>query len=181
MRTEEWRRDDLLYKAIGRIDHYIGTMNAKAALVAAFNTFVIGALVLGWTDIVTAFDGFPRAAKGAGILLSLAAVSAVISLGSAFVAVKPYIGSPKAPNKYHSLLFFEHIAEHRTGEEYHEALLRASPESITSDLALQAHALAIGLRSKSKAMTVSVIVLVFGCIVPAFFILVLKLFLEVFA
>ena len=44
--------NDTWMKLIGRYDFYNGSVNTKAALLVAFNTFVAGGIVLKWKDIL---------------------------------------------------------------------------------------------------------------------------------
>ncbi len=176
----ELRTDDLLLKIIARFDFYIGTTNAKAALVAAFNTFAIGAIVLKWGDVVALFAGHPAAAKGAAILLAVAALASVASLAAVFMMVKPYLDSPKAPMKYHSILFFGHVAEHGSATDYVSAVLGASEEDIVADLGAQAHALARGVRAKFRLMNAAVLALVLGELGAFAVILLMRLWTAVF-
>ena len=46
---------DFLWKVIGRIDSYMISTHNKAALLLAFNTFVIGGIILKWSDITDMF------------------------------------------------------------------------------------------------------------------------------
>src|SRR5204862_7544080 len=49
------QKNEAWWKLIGRYDFYFGSVNTKAALLVAFNTFVAGAIVLKWDDIRKTF------------------------------------------------------------------------------------------------------------------------------
>ncbi len=72
---------DLLWKIIQRYDYYIGTTNAKAAIIATFNTFVFGAIVIKWQDLLPLFGAHRHAAILAGCFLAVAAIASLVSLG----------------------------------------------------------------------------------------------------
>jgi hypothetical protein len=146
---------DLLWKVIARYDGYINGTNTKTALVTAFNAFVVSAVVLKWAEIVAQFS-VPIMGRIAGALLALATLASLVSLWFAFRAVAPYLASPKAPQKYHSILFFEHVAEHEGGMDYEKAVRGYDDPAIEAELATQAHALAWGLHAKFHALKVAI-------------------------
>jgi hypothetical protein len=143
---------DALWKAISRFDLYVTSVNAKAALVATFNTFVITAIVLRWEEILMQFGPHLPAIRIAGLLLAVASIAAVVSLWFTFRALGPFLESHKAPGRYHSAFFFEHVAEHAHGADYRVAFEALNRDSLLADLCHQAHALACGASAKFKDM-----------------------------
>ena len=157
---------DTLWKVISRFDTYMGTINAKAALILTFDTFAVTALALKWGDIVTNIGGGPAVGRWVAFLLTVATLAALGSMAAAFMAVAPYLGSPKAPGKYHSILFFQHVAEHAAGIDYLTAVRNHDVTSFEGELAEQARSLAVGLNSKFAQLRVSVLLVLFGILVP---------------
>jgi len=142
---------------IGRFDTYIGSTNTKAALLGTFNTFVLGTIVLKWKDLQTILNGHPKSMFWAAVFVTIAAVATLISLAFAFVAIHPFLKSYKKPGGYHSNIFFMHVSEHATGDDYRAALLQANEDAILTDLCHQAHALACGVGAKMLLLQKSVL------------------------
>lgn len=151
-----------LWKVIGRFDTYIGTTNTKAALLATFGTFVFSALVLKWSDFLLGFAGYHKLTVAAGICVAIAAAAAALSTALAFLTVHPFLFSPKNPGKYHSNLFFVHVSEHASGDDYARAVKEIADENQELDLAKQAHSLAKGLTSKMHRLQVATVAAVFS-------------------
>jgi len=142
-------RRDFLWKVIGRYDFYIGSINAKAAFLIAFNVFVITGIVLKWSDILQLCGPkYPFADLVASILLAVAALASLASLFFTFHAVNPFLKSPKDPRVYHSAVFFGHVAEHDDPEKYLSHVMDLDEEKAVKDLAYQAHVLAMGTVGK---------------------------------
>jgi hypothetical protein len=135
---------------VGRFDAYITSVNAKAALVATFNTFLLTAVVLKWEDIMKEYAPHMASIRIAGFLLAAAALAAIVSLWFTFRALGPFLRSPKAPGRYHSALFFEHVSEHASSDDYLTVMTEMSATELISDLSHQAHALAVGASSKFR-------------------------------
>lgn len=146
---------DLLWKVIGRFDGYLNGTNSKTALVTAFNAFVVSAVVLKWSEIVAQFSA-PTSGRIVATFLAVATLASLLSLWFAFKTVAPYLGSPKAPQKYHSILFFEHVAEHESGQDYVDVVRGYDQGAIELELATQAHALARGLQGKFHTSSLAI-------------------------
>ena len=118
--------NDAWMKLIGRYDFYNGSVNTKAALLVAFNTFVGGGIVLKWKDIHDAFG----TEKVAFILQAYScwwrSPPVSVSLWFTFRSVNPFLRTPVIPNDYHSLLFFGDVRKF-SAENYHEQLGEAYP------------------------------------------------------
>lgn len=142
------QKNEAWWKVIGRYDFYFGSVNTKATMLVAFNTFVAGGIVLKWEDISKAFGGHRIEFFLAGLGLFVAVAASLVSLGFTFWAVSPFLGSPSRPNDFHSLLFFGDVAKFDTPEKYLENVNELDEESLCKDLAYQAHALAGGLTGK---------------------------------
>lgn len=143
-------RIETLWKVVGRFDAYITSVNTKAALVATFNTVLLTAVVLKWEDVIREYEPHMAAVRIAGFLLAAAAIAAIASLWFTFRALGPFLKSPKAPGRYHSVLFFEHVSEHESSADYRTVMTEMSATELISDLSYQAHALAVGASSKFR-------------------------------
>lgn len=147
---------DFLWKVISRFDNYISTTNTKATVIVAFNTFIFSAIVLKWNDLLTPFGYHRIAAFITSTLLLIAASAALVSLAAVFAVINPFLKSPKNPTKYHSKIFFGHVAEFEKPDDYHQCVRKNSDDELIEDLCMQAHILARGLDDKFKRMKMAV-------------------------
>lgn len=147
------QRCEALWKVIARYDMYIGSTNTKAAFLIAFNTFVVGGVVLKWQDIRSAVgETSPPSFPLVAVLLLVAVGAALASLYLTFQAINPFLSSPKRPNEYHSNVFFGDVSEHGDPEKYAQAVGRWDDAALQKDLAFQAHTLAGSLSAKFVAI-----------------------------
>jgi hypothetical protein len=136
-------RRDFLWRIIGRYDFYINTTNGKAAFLIAFNVFVVSGVVLKWSDLFQLYGGgFPFANLATAILLAMMVLASLASLFCTFMAVNPFLKSPKEPENYHSAIFFGHVAQYDEPEKYLRRVKDLDEEKAVKDLAYQAHVLA---------------------------------------
>lgn len=147
---------DSLWRIIQRYDHYIGTTNTKAAIAAAFNTFIFGTIVIKWQELLPLFGAHRSAAVLAGFLLAIAAIASLVSLWATFQVINPFLRSPKSPTQYHSVIFFSHVAEHENSENYLSCFQQSNSDTLCKDLGTQAHVLACGIRDKFQKMKIAV-------------------------
>jgi hypothetical protein len=140
--------NDAWLKIIGRYDFYYGSVNSKAALLIAFNTFVAGSIALKWADIEQAFVGHREEFIVECVLLFALVATSLVSLFFTFRAINPFLGSPCIPNDYHSLIFFADVKKFPTPDEYHKQVQQINDADMLRDLAFQAHSLAVGLADK---------------------------------
>lgn len=147
---------DFVWKVISRFDHYINTTNTKATVIVAFNTFVFSAIVLKWSDLLQTFGQKVFVAILVSLLLFIAAISSLVSLAAVFQVINPFLKSPKNPTKYHSKMFFGHIAEFETPEDYHQCVRKLDNEELLRDCCMQAHVLARGLNDKFRKMKIAI-------------------------
>jgi hypothetical protein len=147
--------NDTWLKLIGRYDFYNGSVNTKAALLVAFDTFVAGGIVLKWKDIAEAFGNQKVAFFFVALFLIVALAASLVSLWFTFKSVNPFLGSPNLPKNYHSLLFFGDVKKFAL-EDYHKEVVKVTDEELGRDLAYQAHALADGLCGKFAALRTAV-------------------------
>lgn len=154
--AESAKAPEFLWKVIQRYDTYVGSTNAKAAMLGTFNTFVVGAVVLKWHEVVALYGAHPKIGVGAGAVVLIAALASLYSLWRVFKVVHPFLDSSKKPGQYHSDIFFGHVAEHGCAEDYLRHVAKADEATTTHDLGAQAHALACGLRQKFNDMRLAV-------------------------
>jgi len=166
---------DIAWKILGRFDFYIGSTNAKAALLIAFNTFVTGTIVLKGQDVSALFGRYRMAYSLAVLALFVGALASVASMWLTFKVIRPYLDSARSPTQYHSVLFFNHVAEHANLDEYRSAVQGLDEDALTKDLTAQAHALAVGLRSKFATMRQAVNIILYVQL-PAIGLVILLLF-----
>jgi hypothetical protein len=129
-------------------DFFINTVNAKAALLIAFNTFMFSAIVLKWAELVKPVETAKGAVFFGTIFFAIAAVAALASLGFTFGAINPFLKSRAKVKKYHSRLFFGHVVQHAQPEDYLSEITSCTRPELVEDLASQAHSLAEGTNNK---------------------------------
>ena len=123
----------------------IGTVNAKAGFLIAFNTFTFSALVLKWSELTKGSDLPKATVLFSVVLLAIAALSSLASLGLTFAAINPFL---KTPSTSISRIFFGDIAKFDSPAEYLEKVTACTQEELIKDLAGQAHILAKGTSAK---------------------------------
>lgn len=146
---------DVWLKLIARYDFYYGSVNTKAALLIAFNTFVAGGIVIKWQDIEKTFGAQRPIFVIAVIALTVAVISSLVSLFYTFRSVYPTLDSPEIPNKYHSLIFFDAVSQFQA-KDYHAEVSKLQDGPLLRDLAFQAHSLAGGLSGKFKQLRTAI-------------------------
>jgi hypothetical protein len=139
--------NDAWFKVIARYDFYYGSVNTKAALLIAFDTFVVGGVALKWADLQPAFNTRKELFIVECCLMLLLVAASLVSLAFTFWAINPFLSSPRMPNEYHSLIFFGDVKEFSL-EKYYEEVQKLSDADLRRDLAYQAHTLAGGLSKK---------------------------------
>lgn len=138
-KSETGTKTDFLWKTMGRIDSYIGTTNAKAALIVAFDTFLLGGLLLKAGDILTPLKPVPSAHTAALWLIAAIGVASVVSLWLTLSVVQPFLTSNKRPGQYHSRIFFGDIAEVKDTIAFMSQVRGANADEMLDDLAQQVH------------------------------------------
>lgn len=167
---------DFAWKTMGRIDTYVGTTNAKAALILGFDTFLLGGLLLKAADILTPLKAAPKAHLWALSLIAAIGVLSVISLWITFSVVQPFLTSGKRPGQYHSRVFFGDIAEVADGNSFLTQVSTADTDAMLDDLARQTHIVANIAMSKFERLRWAARVAVFAQIPVMLALLLLALF-----
>jgi hypothetical protein len=154
----------LLDKNLSRIDFYINSINTKAAFIITFNTFVVGSIVLNFDKISRQLIPIYTSVM---LFLSLTIIiSAGVSIAYVLQAVYPYLdpGGNKERG-YTSLLFFKSISE-QSLETFEQNVRTLDGETLLNDLIKQNHILSIGASSKFQSISISILWLIYGVLVP---------------
>ncbi len=141
---KEHKPTETLWNIIGRFDGLTESTNSKAALIIAFNTFVLGGILLEWKDILPSFTDQRCWAIVCGLFLLAAALASVVSLRFTVKAIKPFT---KTHTEVKSVIFFKDISDLKPAE-YHDKITKISPDDLEKDLAFQAHILSTALNEK---------------------------------
>jgi hypothetical protein len=164
---------DSLWHIIKRFDHLIETTNTKAALIIAFNTFILGGIVLKWGELLPQNPLWLIIAGS--IILAAAAGACVVSLFFTFRAIAPYLRS----HNYRSNVFFKDIKEHGEPEEYHKEMTGLTTDHLTRDLSFQVHIIAGGMSKKFKCLEDAVHAILYAQL-PALLLFVVVRFMAFF-
>lgn len=159
--SEIEHRMNFLWKVIARLDFYIGTTNTKAAMITAFDVFVLGGIVIKWNEILPTIGNSRSIQSLAAILLAVAAIASLFSLWKVFQVVNPFLASPKERKSYHSDIFFKHISRYEAPEEFLDSIITKSNDEKLRDLAFQSHTIATGVEAKFADMALSVRAILF--------------------
>ena len=155
---------------IKRYDNYIISTNAKASLIIAFNSLILGTVILKFGDIIS-FYNCSGISSVVGMLLILISASSLLSLFFVFSVVYPYFGSKiDDENQQNSLVYFGSVCK-INGQEYLNRLEICSIEELIKDLTAQATILARGLNSKMLKMRHSIIAITFSLVFILFLVI----------
>jgi hypothetical protein len=169
-------KSDFLWKTLGRIDSYIGTTNVKAALIVAFDTFLLGGLLLKAQDILIPLKVAPFAHTWMLWLIAAIGVSSVASLWITLSVVQPFLTSNKRPGQYHSRIFFGDISEVKDAGAFLSQVRDSDADEMLEDLAQQVHIVASIACTKFKRLRWVTRVAVFAQIPVLLALLLLALF-----
>lgn len=144
-----------LVDIIKRYDNYIASTNTKASLIIAFNSLVLGTILLKFKDIIAIYPSL-IIQDIAGLLLLLMTFTSFLSLFFVFGVVYPYFGSDAEEKRQNrSLLYFGSVSK-MGATEYYNYIRRASTNELAEDLSTQATILANGLKQKMVKMQKSI-------------------------
>ena len=131
-----------------RIDNYISGVNTKASFIIAFNVFLFGNIISQHKNIKEIIENCEYSSLGFWVLISILFLS-IVSIFIVGLAIFPYLKSGNSTKgKYHSLIFFNSIADFDCDKDYLEATNKQSESEILDDLKLQIHTLSKGLNAK---------------------------------
>ena len=159
---------DYLFKVINRFDFYINSTNTKASLILAWNGVLIGAVLLKYGEILSAFQPAGWSKGAAVALLTLIGICSLISNVFVLNVVFPFLRpSSKATAgrilKSESMLFFGSVAA-MGSEHYHKRIVDSDAEEVLADLADQAATIAQGLQDKMHLIRKSLIIVGLGLV-----------------
>jgi len=162
---------------IKRYDNYIVSTNAKASLIIAFNSLIIGTVLLKFDDIISfvcspSFYCFQVVMTVVCILLVLITASSLLSLFYVFSVVYPYFGSKSDCKKQQDSLIYFGSVSGMNGLGYFERFDRVTIKELIADLAEQAIILAGGLKKKMLKMRRSIETITFSLLLILILVLV---------
>jgi hypothetical protein len=141
------QKEEFLWNVIKRYDSYYSVTNTKASIILAFNTILFSGLVFKWDDIITLYKN-KSLIFVMNIIIFIVAFLSLISLFFMLKIVLPYLKSTKRIGQYQSKIFFGHVSEYSSDEDYLKAINNLKGEDLTKDLTFQAYSLAKGLYEK---------------------------------
>ncbi len=141
-------RIEFLWKVISRYDQYYSETNSKAAVLLAFNTFILGTIIIKFDEIWKVFDDYCLTIFIANICLLIILLATIISTWKVIKGIYPFLDSPQHPEDYNSNIFFGHVNNYKNEIDYKNKLDNFSLENLNQDLAFQAYILAKGLTKK---------------------------------
>ena len=150
------KKIECLWKTIARLDNYVSWTNNKATIILAFNTFILGGIILKWSTLIEMYGGNKTLESLTYFLLSIGALSSIFSIYKLFEVINPYLFSHSVPEKYHSKIFFDHISQFNSKEEYSAIINDLSYEKQLEDLCYQVHSISLGLDSKYKKLKTAI-------------------------
>jgi hypothetical protein len=157
-------KKQILEMTINRVDRYTEAINSKSAFIIAFNTFVLGTIVIKYSDILALFIN--SLIKNVVYVLIVALFVGVgASLIFCFLAVKPYLKSGNSTGEYVSMIFFKSISSMKI-ETYKNQIQNLDDDIIINDLCHQNHVLSLGLSNKYKQIQRSIFCIFFLELLP---------------
>lgn len=144
------------FKLIERFDGYYAEINNKGAFLLAFNTFIIGSLLISYKDLVEIIEWNKK--SHFSILLGIILLMSLSSMFFTIRAIMPYLKSKKdGDNVYKSFMFFKNIAEYDQSA-YVSMMSNFQGLDISRELSIQVHNLSTGLHFKHKLVRVALII-----------------------
>jgi hypothetical protein len=161
-RTHEEELQSFLWRIMARYDFYIGVTHSKAAVLLAFNTVLLSAVALKWSDLAAMFAGAPGLATAATCFVALGAVACLVAMGAIVSLLNPFVAPSARAGLRPSNIFYCHVARLASGDDFLSVVRAQEPSDRTLDCALQAHALARAVDQKYRRMRLAVRVVLFG-------------------
>ena len=144
-----------LLDIIKRYDTYIVSTNAKASLIIAFNSLILGAVLLKFGDII-GFYSTPNIKTFVGFILLTITATTLLSLFFVFQVVYPFFGNTSDNKRQKSSLIYFGSVSNMSADEYMDKISKSSLDQIIEDLSAQATILAGGLQDKMLKMRNSI-------------------------
>lgn len=140
-------------KIIDRYDLYYEGTNNKSSFLLAFNTFLIGALLIGYKDLNEQIGCYEKGIFN--IIISLIFILSITSMLITIFSIIPYLKKGKTK----SALFFIDISESK--ENCNDLLNNISQEKLEEDISNQIYVLAKGLKKKYSLLKTALILNIF--------------------
>ena len=169
----------VLDKTLSRVDFYLNVINVKAAFLVAFDTFILGTILLKYSDIIDQFV-FYKVKSLVVFLIIMMTLGIVGSLFKIFGAVAPFLKSGNKPDAYCSILYFGSVAG-LTIEEYEEKVKCLNENILINDLIQQNHLLSKSLEEKFNKINAGINAIIWLTILPMTIIVILKIIEWFFA
>jgi len=161
---------DILLK---RFDTYITEINNKFGFIIAFNTFILGTLVIKLQDVSALFS-HPKILNLLPFIIFTIFFGITCSLFFAFKAIIPSLDSGNKNAEYHSLIFFGSIAQMEQ-KTFISKIENQSEDTLFEDLIFQSHCLAICAHKKHMLIKYSIYSTFYGVLLPIVFMAFLKI------
>lgn len=145
--------NNLRIEIIKRFDTFFSGINNKGAFLLAFNTFLIGAFLMGYKDFISFVNcDFKLAFK---LIIGLLMLCSVVSMIITIISMIPYLDSNET-NGRKSNWFFNDIATEEK-EVFFDRINNTSDTCNTNDLNNQIFELARGLKKKHYFVKVALV------------------------
>lgn len=154
----------LLDNLIKRIDFYINTVNAKGAFLIAFNTFVLGSILIKHQEIIESFTS-PKVKGVVPFLFIIAFVGVLVSLIYVFKAVGAFLKSGNQAGGYQSLMYYGSVKEMDLAT-YQQAVQGLTSQTLLDDYVRQTHLLSGALSTKFENLNKGIGWSIFGVLLP---------------
>jgi hypothetical protein len=163
-----------IFDVIKRYDSFTISTNFKASVVIAFNTLIVGSVLIKSMDIVRASN--IALVKGlVSLLLFFLSMSSLVSLFFVFRVIYPFFKAQSIKDEQQiSLIYFQSVSR-LTSQDYFRRLENSTYAALIKDLSEQATILASGLNKKMLDMRHSIEATII-CLI----LILLLVFLQVF-
>lgn len=155
---------ELLWDLIRRNDSYIESTNTRATILVTFDTFVLGAIILNWRDILSTYSTHNVAEYSVIILLSITAIASLATLWKAFNVINPFPHLPNESVDYQSKFLL--IAQPMEPENYLDHFQNLTEKELSQDLAKEVHSMSQALKDKFGNMKTAIHLIIWGQLAP---------------
>lgn len=145
--------NEMRIKIIERFDSYFSGINNKGAFLLAFNTFLIGAFIIGYKDLIDLVER--QYECGFNLTIGLLITCSITSMIFTIISIIPYLDSNETSGRK-SNWFFNDIATNNK-EAFFNSINNSSEDDTITDLNNQIFELAKGLRKKHLFVKVALI------------------------
>lgn len=154
--------DEIIWKAIGRFDNYIGATNVKAGFLLAFNTFVFTGIVLKLDELLP--KGYP--ARGIFVVgfLAVIVISSFICLSLTILIINPDLSRTK--NGAKSIIYYGDVVQFQTADEYIRTVRLMDRKTAQEDVYSQAYVLAGIATKKFQRLKQVFLIMLWGQVLP---------------